>query len=144
MNGAKALREIREETGAMLGIIERMEHLRTTLYGKALTYDGDVIQVSPSDTFGARMAEICDHDIFVKRRMRDIDMRKDILRAALIRMPSEDQAKLLDLYYLTITPEGKLYTWSDVAKELEKDENYTRNTLKQRAIENFNNILYIC
>ena len=143
MKGSEALREVREETKAMLGIIERMDYLRMTLYGKAISYDGDVIQTSPADTFGARMAEICDHDIFVKRRMRDIDTRKGILRAAMVRMPSEDQARLLELYYLDVPPDGRLHTWADVAKILEKDENYVRNVLKLRAIDNFNNILHI-
>jgi hypothetical protein len=120
---------------------ERSAYLRATLYGRAIRYDTDKVQSSPADTMSDRLADVCDHDARIRKRQRKLDKQKTDVRQYLYRMPNTDYARALDLFYLSLSDDGKLLTWADVARVLGKDESYIRKVTHYRAIDQFNNIL---
>lgn len=135
------LDNIRATQRAILIMAERSAYLRATLYGRAIRYDTDKVQSSPADTMSDRLADVCDHDARIRKRQRKLDKQKTDVRRYLYRMPNTDYARALDLFYLSLSDDGKLLTWADVARVLGKDESYIRKVTHYRAIDQFNNIL---
>ena len=142
MKASKELLNIREAQKDIIVMYERSEYLRSTLYGRAIQYDRDRVQTSPADLMSERLSEVCDHDARICKRQKKLDRRKDIMREQLNRLDDPDQARILDLYYLTISDRGNLYSWSDVARIV----GISRRTIFRKAADaekNLNDILYI-
>lgn len=142
MKPSKELSDIRETQKYLICLSERSEYLRSTLYGRAIRYDRDKVQTSPADMMSERLSEVCDHDARIRKRQKKLDRRKDIMRAYLDRLDNPDHARVLDLYYLSLSSDGRLLSWEDVARIV----GVSRRTVFRHAEDaqkNLNDILYI-
>lgn len=142
MKPSKELSDIRETQKYLIYLSERSEYLRSTLYGRAIRYDRDKVQTSPADMMCERLSEVCDHDARIRKRQKKLDRRKDIMRAYLDRLDNPDHARVLDLYYLSLSSDGRLLSWEDVARIV----GVSRRTVFRHAEDaqkNLNDILYI-
>lgn len=135
------LHDIRERQKSIIIMAERSAYLRAALYGRAIRYDVDRVQTSPIDAMSTNLADICDQDAHIRKRQRKLDREKADAREYLSHLPNEDYARALDLFYLSLSPSGRLYSWNDVADLLGKDRAYTQKVIHFRALEQFNNIL---
>lgn len=140
MNALKTLSNIREYQNAILLMMERVEYLRLSLYGRAIQYNSDRVQRSPADVMCERLADACDRDAHIKRRQKKLDRRKDQIRSYMKLLPP-DFFQILDLYYLSVKPSGRLYSWADIAAITGRSEAYVSNVLRYRAIDRLNEIL---
>lgn len=143
MRVSDILYDIRDAQKAILDMKDQSDFLRASLYGRAIRYDVDKVQTTPTDIMSDRLAEVCDHDARICKRQKKLDRRKNIMREQLNRLDDPDQARILDLYYLTISDRGCLYSWADVARIVGKSQ----RTIFRQALDaekNLNDILYVC
>lgn len=141
MRASDILYDIRDTQKAILDMKDQSDFLRASLYGRAIRYDVDKVQTTPTDITSDRLAEVCDRDARIHKRQKKLDVRKAYIRGALVNLPDE-QARALDLYFLSLNESGRLYSWSAVAALLGLSEGYVQNALRFRAIKKLNEILY--
>ena len=142
MKASEELSYIREAQQDIIIMSERSAYLRSTLYGRGQRYDLDRVQTSPTDMMCERLSEVCDHDARIRKRQKKLDRRKDIMRENLERLDNPDHIRVLDLFYLSLTSNGRLLSWSDVAKIVGK----SRRTVFRQASDAekiLDDILYI-
>lgn len=131
------LRRIRQEQREILLLMEQRERLRFSLYGRAIRYDQDKIQSSPVDTLGERLAEICDMDDLIVEHVKEMDARSVEAFRIIMDIDEPNSRMLLELYYLSLNKDGRLYSWDDIADELDCSRKYLLNNLHPRALELF-------
>ena len=129
MKASEELSYIREVQQDIIVMSERSEYLRSTLYGRAIRYDRDKVHTSPADLLSERLSEVCDHDARIRKRQKKLDRRKDIMRENLERLDNPDHIRVLDLFYLSLSSNGRLLSWNDVAKAVGK----SRRTVFRQA-----------
>jgi hypothetical protein len=117
--------------------------LRASLYGKGIRYDTDKVQTSAGDTFGDRMAEVVEKVQYIRRRQLKLDLIKDSMRVAIWQMDDDKCRDALELYYLGVLEGPRLYTWKDVALEIDTGEKYLIHTVHPKALKMLDNILYM-
>lgn len=142
MKARNILTSVREQQRAIFRMIEQTNYLKYSLYGHAIRYDSDKIQSSPGDIMCSRLVDVCDQDARIRKRQKKLNRRKDRIRAQLAGLVNEDHAQVLDLYYLSCTDAGRLYTWADVAKIMHKSEDHVRGALHRDALDKYNRLLY--
>lgn len=142
MKASEELSYIREAQQDIIVMSERSEYLRSTLYGRAIRYDRDKVQTSPADLMSERLSEVCDHDARIRKRQKKLDRRKDIMRENLERLDNPDHIRVLDLFYLSLTSNGRLLSWNDVAKAVGKSRRTVFRQAKD-AEKILDDILYI-
>lgn len=131
------LRRIRQEQREILLLMEQRERLRFSLYGRAIQYDQDKIQSSPVDTLSERLAEICDMDDLIVEHVKKMDARTVEAFKVIIQIDEPTSRMLLELYYLSLNKDGRLYSWDDIADELDCSRKYLLNILHPHALELF-------
>ena len=142
MKARNILTSVREQQRAIFRMIEQTNYLRYSLYGRAIRYDSDKIQTSAGDMMCAKLVEVCDQDARIQKRQKKLNRRKDQIRTQLNKLSNEDHAQVLDLYYLSCSDAGRLYTWGDVAKIMHKSESHVRGALHAEALDRYNRLLY--
>lgn len=142
MKASEELSYIREAQQDIIVMSERSEYLRSTLYGRAIRYDRDKVQTSPTDLMSERLSEVCDHDARIRKRQKKLDRRKDIMRENLEMLDNPDHIRVLDLFYLSLSSNGRLLSWNDVAKAVGKSRRTVFRQAKD-AEKILDDILYI-
>ena len=89
-----------------------------------------------------RLSEVCDHDARIRKRQKKLDRRKDIMRENLERLDNPDHIRVLDLFYLSLSSNGRLLSWNDVAKAVGKSRRTVFRQAKD-AEKILDDILYI-
>ena len=143
MRAKQQLTTIRDWQKRLIIMAERSDTLRASLYGKGIRYDTDKVQTSAGDTFGDRMAEVVEKVQYIRRRQLKLDLAKDSMRVAIWQIDDDKCRDALELYYLGVLEGPRLYTWKDVAAEIDAGEKYLIHTVHPKALKLLDNILYM-
>lgn len=138
---AKAyLRQIRTEQREIRLLMEHRDALCYSLYGRAIRYDVDKVAASPDDVFSERLAKICDMDDAIVDHVARMDARKANAMRIIGQIDDVNCRMILELYYLSVKEDGRLYSWEDVAREVSFAEKYILRALHPRALMEFERI----
>lgn len=122
-NAAKQyLRSIRSEQREIRVLMELRESTYLSLLPPAIRYDKDRIQTSPMDAMPEKMSRVCELDTEIEQRLAELDAHRAEAFRLIQRLESEVGRSVLLLYYLRARKDGRAFTWSDVAKELQYSE----------------------
>lgn len=131
------LKQIRTEQIEANILRDRQETLRMSLYPKAITYDGDKIQSSPSDVFSEKMVKICELEKEVERHIKKLDKRKADAMRTTEKIEDSVSRQLIALYYLSTQKGGALLRWADVAKLMNYSQDHVIKVLHPKALRDF-------
>lgn len=131
------LKRIRQEQKEIRLLMEHRAAMRFSLYGGAIRYDSDKVQISADDAFSRRLAEICDMDDVIVAHVAELD--KCIAKAMSIVRCIDDPSErmILETYYLSVKRTGELYKWHDVARIVGYSEKYVLRKLHPAALRDF-------
>lgn len=137
MKAKDYLSQIRTMKAALDRCLERIEELYHEASGvKAIVYDKDRVQVSPSNKLEELMAKIDEEaEKWAKLRAkydREVRKRTDMIN----RMPKPDHAELLRLRYLEEDKYGRMLTFEAIACRMNYSYNRIRH-LHGEALEAF-------
>lgn len=130
----KHLRSIRDDHMKIQRLMAKRDELRFSLYPKAITYDKDRVQTSPEDVLSERVSALFEIEDKITRVGYDLDVKVVKTRAVIRGIPDERCRALLTLYYTSLTPDGRLYRWEDVAGEIGRATTYIIQKLHPKAL----------
>lgn len=116
---------IRDEQREIEHIQELIQTAECGLLPRAITYDGDKVQVSPEDRFSEVCAKIADYQEQLGRAIVRLNERR--LKAEMMVSKLEDvkEREVMRYYYLT-SNNGELMTWRQVAIRMNYYEQYVK------------------
>lgn len=130
----KHLRSIRYDQVKIMQLMDKRDELRLSLYPKAITYDGDRVQTSPEDVLSERVSALFEIEDKINRVGYDLDVKVVKTRAVIRDIPDDRCRDLLTLYYTSLTRDGRLYRWEDVAGEIGRATTYIIQKLHPKAL----------
>ena len=133
----KHLRSIRDDHMKIQRLMAKRDELRFSLYPKAITYDKDRVQTSPEDVLSERVSALFEIEDKITRVGYDLDVKVVKTRAVIRGIPDERCRALLTLYYTSLTPDGRLYRWEDVAGEIGATLANTIRRIHPKALDYF-------
>lgn len=120
MSTAKAyLRSIRQEQKEIRLLREKWYSLKMECYPPALRYDVDHVQTTPEDKLSKAIAEMTETEDAIIRHCEKLDRHKCDAMEMISLLSKPNHRMVLELYYLSIKKNRKLYTWSDIAKAMD-------------------------
>lgn len=118
----KDIRKEQEEIQQIKAIIAEKE---LTLLPKAITYDGDKVQVSPEDKFSAVCAAISDLEMELGKSIM-ILAKNQIIAEQWIKQLAEPKERMVMRYYYLSVFDGQVPTWNQVAIKMNYYESYVK------------------
>ena len=139
---AKAfLKKIRQEQREIRLLMEHRAALRFSLYGGAIRYDNDKVQISADDVFSKRLAKVCDMEDVIVEHVAELDKCKTKAMRIIMKMEDPAQRAVLETYYLSVKPNGRLYGWADVARQVGYTEKYVLRKIHPEALREYDKLM---
>ena len=118
-------KDVRSEQAEIQQLKDLIQQKEMSLYPKAITYDGEKVQVSPEDRFATECAAVADLQVELGASIMKL-ARKQIQAEQLIRkIEDSNERKVMRYYYLTLF-DGQLPTWNQVAIKMNYYERYVK------------------
>ena len=118
-------KDIRKEQEEILQIKELIQAKELTLMPKAITYDGDKVQVSPEDRFSEVCAAISDLEMELGRSVLILARKQIQAEQYIMQLTDSNERKVMRYYYLSVI-DGELPTWNQVAIRMNYYESYVK------------------
>lgn len=119
------LRGIRGEAAEIQELKNLRQQKELELMPRAITYDGDKVQVSPDDTMSKICAALVDLDMELGRQIMLLTKHQIIAEQLIQKLDDPNERRVMRYYYLT-TIEGQLPTWNQVAIRMNYYESYVK------------------
>ena len=118
-------KDIRKEQEEILQIKELIQAKELALMPKAITYDGDKVQVSPEDRFSEVCAAISDLEMELGRSVLILARKQILAEKYIMQLSDSNERKVMRYYYLSVI-DGELPTWNQVAIRMNYYESYVK------------------
>ena len=109
------LRKVREEQKEYSVLVTKREQLLLSFYPQAIRYDKDHVQTTPEDVLPDRIADLCKLDDIIVAHIAEMDSRRVRAMSLVNKLEKSNHRLILTLYYFSVTDEGGLLRWEDVA-----------------------------
>lgn len=127
-------RDIRREMAEIQELKNLRQQKELELMPRAITYDGDKVQVSPDDTMSKICAALVDLDMELGRQIMILTKHQIVAEQMIQKLDDPNERRVMRYYYLT-TIEGQLPTWNQVAIRMNYFEGYVKK-VHGRALMN--------
>ena len=128
------LRDIRREMAEIQELKNLRQQKELELMPRAITYDGDKVQVRPDDTMSRICAALVDLDMELGRQIMILTKHQIVAEQMIQKLEDPNERRVMRYYYLT-TIEGQLPTWNQVAIRMNYFEGYVKK-VHGRALMN--------
>lgn len=118
-------RDIRREMAEIQELKNLRQQKELELMPRAITYDGDKVQVSPDDTMSKICAALVDLDMELGRQIMILTKHQIVAEQMIQKLDDPNERRVMRYYYLT-TIEGQLPTWNQVAIRMNYYESYVK------------------
>lgn len=137
MTAKEYLLQVRRASIAKKHCEERLDELRAQAGGlRAITYDKDKVQVSPSDTLLEAIVRLTEIEVEYGRRIVKYERTKAYISAQIDAMDDPVHTMLLTLRYVKETPRGRMIPLRTIADIMGYDYERLRH-LHGEALEAF-------
>lgn len=129
MTSKTLLKKCRQEKRELLILADKLEQLQMSLLPRAIQLkDINVQESGDADPLADRVAAKEDLEADIKRNLASMLQREAEAYRLISKLKNSRQRQILELYYLKwrVDPSGRchLYTWEEVAEELEISERW--------------------
>lgn len=127
-------RNIRREMAEIQELKNLRQQKELELMPRAITYDGDKVQVSPDDTISKICATLVNLDMELGRQIMILTKHQIVAEQMIQKLDNPNERRVMRYYYLT-TIEGQLPMWNQVAIRMNYFEGYVKK-VHGRALMN--------